>query len=90
MTLILLYFFLITETSKELDSCEKCVSTFAEDGGCECMKKEDCDQFGLISKGCFKCGDIAMEYCDSRRGKDISYLVYHWSNHKNNGHIVVL
>ena len=61
-------FFLITETRKEADSCEKCVSTFAEDGGCECMKKEDCDQFGQIPKGCVKCGDVAMEYCDSRRG----------------------
>ena len=79
MTLIL-SIFLITETSKEADSCEKCVSTFAEDGGCECMKKEDCDQFGLIPKGCIKCGDIAMEYCDSRRGDNKLFLVrYHFN-----------
>ena len=61
---------MITEKSKEADSCEKCVSTFAENGGCECMKKEDCDQLGLIPKGCFKCGDVATKYCDSKQGKN--------------------
>ena len=50
------------------ESCDDCVKSFSEAGGCECIKNEECDQLSLIPDGCFKCGNKAMEYCSSQTG----------------------
>ena len=50
--------------------CDKCVNDFDGAGGCECMDNDDCDQLSLIPEGCFICGQKAMEYCESKIGKN--------------------
>ena len=51
------------EEGAEKDVCDKCVTDFAAAGGCECIKKEDCNQLSLIPEGCIACGGKAIEYC---------------------------
>ena len=46
-----------------LVNCDKCVSDFSTAGGCECIKKEDCNQLSLIPDGCLPCGEQAIEHC---------------------------
>ena len=36
------------EEGAEKDVCDKCVTDFAEAGGCECIKNEECNQLSLI------------------------------------------
>ena len=49
----------------ELD-CDACVSEFASNGGCNCMRAgEECDVSALIPDGCYPCGEEASAYCDS-------------------------
>ena len=50
----------------EKDVCDKCVTDFAEAGGCECIKNEECNQLSLIPEGCFACGGKAIEYCGTK------------------------
>ena len=63
-----------SEASVEFEYCEKCVSDFTQAGGCDCMKKEDCDQFKLIPEGCSKCGDQAINHCSSKKGNNTKLL----------------
>ena len=38
------------------------------------MENDDCDQLKLIPQGCFKCGEKAMEYCDTKKG-----MIFEWN-----------
>ena len=46
-----------------LANCDKCISDFSDAGGCECIKKEDCNQLSLVPDGCLPCGEQAIEHC---------------------------
>ena len=43
--------------------CNKCVSEFDDNGGCDCMNNPSCDVSTLIPEGCYHCGDEAAKYC---------------------------
>ena len=53
-----------TDYSEKEDSCEKCVSDFAEFRGCECLNDRDCDVLEILTEECFDCKDKAFQSCE--------------------------
>ena len=69
--------FIITSVENEDDKfCDKCVKDFDEAEGCKCRENHDCDPLQLIPQECFKCGEKAMEYCDTKKGIIFETLIY--------------
>ena len=57
--------------------CNKCVSEFAENGGCDCMNNVNCDVNTIIPEGCYSCGNEALEYCNSNAaGNCANIMIY--------------
>ena len=55
-------------------SCDQCLPKFDDNGGCDCLKSDDCDVLTYVVDGCWHCEEEAYLYCYSDPGKFMVYM----------------